>query len=58
MKINYLIFIHINNIIIAIYVNDLLILNLNLKNIWNLKRLLLKRFRIKDLKSVIWYLNM
>ncbi len=58
MKIDHLMFTHINNIIIAIYVDDLLILGLNLKNIWNLKRLLLKRFRMKDLESVIWYLNM
>ncbi len=33
MKINHLMFTHINDIIIAIYVNDLLILSLNLKNI-------------------------
>ncbi len=46
-------FTHTNDIIIVIYVDDLLILSLNLKNIWNLKRLLLKRFRMKDLESVI-----
>ncbi len=51
-------FIHDNKIIIAIYVNDLLILKLNIFNIKALKLQFAERFQMKDLDSIKWYLEM
>ncbi len=51
-------FIHDNNIIIAIYVNNLLILELNIFDINILKLQSAERFQMKDLDSIKWYLEM
>ncbi len=51
-------FIHDNDIIIAIYVNDLLILESNIFNIKALKLQFAKCFQMKDLDSIEWYLEM
>ncbi len=51
-------FIHDNDIIITIYVNDLLILELNIFNIEALKLQFAKHFQMKDLDSIEWYLEM
>ncbi len=45
-------FTHQNDIIIAIYVNDLLILKLNIFDIKALKLQFAKRFQMKDLDSI------
>jgi len=45
-------FIHDNNIIIAIYVNDLLILESNIFDINILKLQFAERFQMKDLDSI------
>jgi len=52
------VFIHDNYIIIAIYVNDLLILELNIFDIEALKLQFAKHFQMKDLDSIKWYLEM
>ncbi len=51
-------FIHDNDIIIAIYVNDLLILESNIFNIKAFKLQFAKCFQMKDLDSIKWYLEM
>ncbi len=51
-------FTHQNDIIIVIYVNDLLILELNIFNIKVLKLQFAKHFQMKDLDSIKWYLEM
>ena len=51
-------FIHDNDIIIVIYVNDLLILESNIFNIQALKLQFAKHFQIKNLDSIEWYLKM
>ncbi len=51
-------FIHDNDIIIAIYVNDLLILEPNIFDIKALKLQFAERFQMKDLDSIEWYLEM
>ena len=51
-------FTHQNDIIIAIYVNDLLILESNIFNIEALKLQFTKHFQMKDLDSIKWYLKM
>jgi len=51
-------FTHQNNIIIAIYVNDLLILESNIFNIEALKLQFTKCFQMKDLDSIESYLEM
>jgi len=58
IEINHLMFIHDNDIIITIYVNDLLILESNIFNIKALKLQFAKHFQIKDLNSIEWYLEM
>ncbi len=57
-EIDYSMFIHNNNIIIAIYVNDLLILESNIFDIEALKLQFAERFQMKDLDSIKWYLEM
>jgi len=57
-EINHSMFIHNNNIIIAIYVNDLLILESNIFDIEALKLQFAERFQMKDLDSIKWYLEM
>jgi len=52
------VFIHDNEIIIAIYVNDLLILESNIFDIKALKLQFAERFQMKDLDSIEWYLEM
>jgi len=52
------VFIHDNDIIIAIYVNDLLILEPNIFDIEALKLQFAERFQMKDLDSIEWYLEM
>ncbi len=51
-------FTHQNNIIIAIYVNDLLILESNIFDIEALKLQFTKCFQMKDLDSIESYLEM
>ncbi len=58
IEIDHLMFIHDNDIIIAIYVNDLLILESNIFNIKALKLQFAERFQMKDLDSIKWYLEM
>ena len=52
IEIDYLMFIHDNDIIIIIYVNDLLILESNIFNIQALKLQFAERFQMKDLDSI------
>jgi len=52
------VFIHDNGIIIAIYVDDLLILGPNISDIEALKLQFAERFQMKDLGSIGWYLGM
>ncbi len=58
IEINHSMFTHQNDIIIAIYVNDLLILKLNIFDIKALKLQFAKRFQMKDFDSIEWYLEM
>jgi len=58
IEIDHSMFIHDNNIIIAIYVNDLLILELNIFDINILKLQFAECFQMKDLDSIEWYLKM
>ena len=58
IEIDHSVFIHDNDIIIAIYVNDLLILESNIFDIQALKLLFAERFQMKDLDSIEWYLEM
>ncbi len=58
VEIDHSMFTHQNDIIIAIYVNDLLILESNIFNIKALKLQFAKRFQMKDLDSIEWYLEM
>ena len=46
-----------NKMIVIIYVNDLLIIDFNEKNIIAFKKSFSKRFRIKNLNFVFFYLN-
>ena len=52
------VFIHENGIIIAIYVDDLLLIGPDIPDIKNLKLQLSERFRMKDLGQIGWYLGM
>ncbi len=58
IEIDHSVFIHDNEIIIAIYVNDLLILESNIFDIEALKLQFAERFQMKDLGSIKWYLEM
>ncbi len=58
IEIDHSVFIHDNGIIIAIYVNDLLILGPNIFDIQALKLQFAERFQMKDLGSIEWYLGM
>jgi len=58
VEINHSVFIHDNDIIIAIYVDDLLILESNIFDIKALKLQFAERFQMKDLDSIKWYLEM
>ncbi len=58
IEIDHSMFIHDNDIIIIIYVNDLLILEPNIFNIQALKLQFAERFQTKDLDSIKWYLEM
>ena len=49
---------HVNGIIIAIYVDDLLLLGPDIKSIQKLKDQLNSCFRMKDLGPLAWYLGM
>ena len=57
LKTNNYIFKHVNEIIISMFVNDMFIIESHLKNIIVFKTQLSKRFRIKDLKDVFFYLE-
>ena len=58
LLINYSIFVFENEIIVIIYVNDLLIVDSKKKNeIINFKKKITKRFRIIDLNFISYYLN-
>ncbi len=58
VEIDHSAFIHDNDIIIAIYVDDLLILGPNISDIEALKLQFAERFQMKDLGSIEWYLGM
>jgi len=58
VEIDHSVFIHDNDIIIIIYVNDLLILESNIFNIQALKMQFAECFQMKDLDSIKWYLEM
>jgi len=58
VEIDHSVFIHDNDIIIAIYVDDLLILGPNISDIEALKLQFAERFQMKDLGSIGWYLGM
>jgi len=58
VEIDHSVFIHDNDIIIAIYVDDLLILESNIFDIKALKLQFAERFQMKDLDSIKWYLEM
>ncbi len=58
IEIDHSMFIHDNDIIITIYVNDLLILKSNIFDIKALKLQFAERFQMKDLDSIKWYLEM
>ena len=58
LHIDFSVFRHLKNkIIVIIYVNNLLIIDFNEKNIIAFKKSLSKRFRIKNLNFVFFYLN-
>ena len=58
LHIDFSIFIHFKNeMIVAVYVNDLLIIDFNEKDVIVFKKTLSKRFRIKNLNSVFFYLS-
>ena len=52
------VYIHHNDIIVVIYVDDLLLIDSSISNINLLKMKLSHRFRIKDLNSINFYLSM
>ncbi len=58
VEIDHSVFIHDNDIIIVIYVNDLLILESNIFDIEALKLQFAECFQMKDLDSIEWYLEM
>ncbi len=58
IEIDHSVFIHDNDIIITIYVNDLLLLESNIFDIEALKLQFAERFQMKDLDSIEWYLEM
>ena len=55
---DYCVFSHENGIIIAILVDDLLLLGPYLAEISNLKKQLGNRFRMRDMGPISWYLGM
>ncbi len=57
VEIDHSVFIHQNGIIIAIYVDDLLILGPNVFDIKALKLQFAERFQMKDIGSIGWYLG-
>ena len=46
------------NIIIALYMNDILIIDLNKIDIQRIKKILNNKFYMFDLRSYVYYLNM
>ena len=54
---NHFVFVHPNDIIIAVYVDDLLIIESRIDDITILKKQIVERFQIKDLKNVSQYLS-
>ncbi len=55
---NHCVLVHQNGIIIAIYVDDLLLLGPDLAKIGQLKKQLSDRFCIRDVGAISWYLGM
>ena len=51
------VFIHENYVIIAVYVNDLLLIESKLSDVFDFKNKLMTRFRVKNLKKVTFYLK-
>ncbi len=58
VEIDHSMFIHEKDTIIAVYVNDLLILESDISDIQALKLQFAERFQIKDFDSIEWYLEM
>ncbi len=54
---DHCVFVHRNGFIIAIYLNDLLLLVTELAKIGQLKKQLSDRFRMRDVGAIFWYLG-
>ena len=54
---NHFVFVHFNDIIIIVYVDDFLIIKFNIDDITTLKKQIAKRFQIKNLDDIFQYLN-
>ena len=51
------VFIHENDMIVAVYVNDLLLIEPKLSDVFDFKKKLRVRFRVKNLREIIFYLK-
>ena len=54
---NHSMFIHSNEIIIVVYVDDLLIIESSLDDITELKKAIFRRFKLKNLEDISHYLD-
>ena len=54
---NHFVFVHFNDIIVIVYVDDLLIIEFSIDDIVALKKQIAKRFQIKNLNDVFQYLS-
>ena len=54
---NHFVFVHFNDIIIIVYVDDFLIIEFNIDDITTLKKQIAKRFQIKNFDDVFQYLS-
>ena len=54
---DHFVFIHENDMIIAVYVNDLLLIESKFSDVFDFKNKLMTRFRVKNLKKVTFYLK-
>ena len=54
---DHFVFIHENDMIITVYVNDLLLIESKLSDVFDFKNKLMIRFRVKNLKKIAFYLK-
>ena len=54
---NHFVFVHFNDIIVVVYVDDFLIIKFNIDDIIALKKQIAKRFQIKNFNDVFQYLS-